>query len=90
MSWSSREALEDLPEGQELVGRPSRRSGSGRRQSRKCGTGWVNLPEVRKWWETLQEVLKWSGDPPGGPELVGRPSPRSGSGREILTEMWNW
>ena len=34
--------------------------------------------------ETLSEVLTWLGDPPGGPEVVGRPSRRSGSGREIL------
>ena len=60
------------------------------RSSLGCGTGRETLPEFRKWWETLQEVLKWSGDPPGEPELVGRPSPRSGMGREILTEVWNW
>ena len=27
--------------------------------------------------ETLREVRKWLGDPPGVPEVVGRPSPRS-------------
>ena len=29
--------------------------------------------------EALPEVQKWSGDPPGGPELVGVPP-----------EVWNW
>ena len=75
----------------EVVGRPSRRSGTGREI----------LPEVWNWLETLPEVLNWSGDSPrgtkvsetlqevwnrsvvnpGGPEVVGRPSCRSGSGR---------
>ena len=50
--------------------------------------------------ETLTEVQKWSGNPPGGPEVVGEPpggvevvgttSQRSGSSRENLTEVWNW
>ena len=30
------------------------------------------------------------GDPPAGPEVVGRPFQRSGSGRETLTEVRNW
>ena len=55
--------------------------------SRRFGSGRVTLPEV---W-------KWSGDPPGGPEVVvrssrrlkvvGRPSRRSGSGRETLSKF---
>ena len=34
--------------------------------------------------ETNPEVRNWSGDPPGGLELVGRPSWRSRSGWETL------
>ena len=30
------------------------------------------------------------GDPPGGPEVVERPSRRSGSGRETLPKVQNW
>ena len=40
--------------------------------------------------ETLPEVRKWSGDPPGGPELVGRPAWTSGTGRETLQQVRNW
>ena len=71
-----------LPEGQELLGRPSRR----------CASGRATLPVVRKWSgypserpevvgrpsrrsgtgrETLPEVRKWSRDTPGGPEVIG-------------------
>ena len=56
----------------------------------RCGTGRETLPKVRK----------WSGDPPGGPEevgrpslrseVVGRPSRRSGSGRETFPEVRKW
>ena len=53
--------------GLEVVGIPSRTSGSG------CET----LPEVRKWLEALSEVWDWLGDSPGGPEMVERPSRRS-------------
>ena len=55
------------------------------------GIGQGTLPEFRKWsrdppggqW-TLPEVRKWSGDPLRGPEVVGVPSRRSGSGRRDL------
>ena len=50
--------------------------------------------------ETLLEVQNWSVDLPGRPELVGRPSWRFGSGREMLPEVrpvretlpevWKW
>ena len=35
-------------------------------------------------------VLIWSGDPCGDPEVVGRPSRWSGSGRETLPEVRKW
>ena len=84
----------DPPEGVELLGRPSRRSNTGREP----------LPEVRKWSgdflggpevvglsrrcgtgrETFPEVRKWLGDSPSGPEVVGKPSRKSTCGRETL------
>ena len=74
----------------EVVGRPSRRSGSGQE----------SLPEVRKWSiDTLGglEVFvdppgcsEVSGEPPEGPEVVGRHSQTSGGGRENLPEVWKW
>ena len=36
------------------------------------------------------EFRKWSGNPPGGPDVVGRPFWRSGSGWETLPEFQNW
>ena len=33
---------------------------------------------------------KWAGDIPGGPEVIERPSRRSGSDREALPEVWEW
>ena len=39
------------------------------RQSWRSGSGWETLPDIRK----------LSVDPPGDPELVGRPTRRSGS-----------
>ena len=53
---------------------------TGRRPSRRSVTGWKILPEVRN----------WMGDPPGGPELAGRPVLMSGSGRETLPEVRKW
>ena len=32
----------------------------------------------------------WSGDHPGGPELIGRPSARFESGLETLPEVQKW
>ena len=63
-----------------MVGRRFRKSGSCRK----------TLPEVRRGLETLLEFWKWSEDPPGGPEVVGRPSHRSGSGQEKLPEVQKW
>ena len=37
--------------------------------------------------EALPEVREWSGGLPKGLEVVGRPSRRSGSGREALQEV---
>ena len=63
-----------------MVGRPSRRFGSGRE----------TLPEDQMWSGALPEVRTWSGDLPGGPELVGRPSSRSRTARETFSEVRNW
>ena len=63
-----------------MVGRHSRKSGSGRETSRRSGSG----------WETHQEVLNWSGDPTGGLELLRRPSGRSGTGRETFIKVRKW
>ena len=51
-------------------------------------------------WETIPEVRNWSGDPPGGPEVVGRPSVgpelvgrslhSNVSSRKALPEVWIW
>ena len=35
-------------------------------------------------------VWKWSGDPPGGPKVVKRPSRSSGRGQEALPKVRKW
>ena len=37
--------------------------------------------------ETLSPVWKWSGDPPAGPEVVGRPSQKSGCDRDTISKV---
>ena len=49
--------------------------------------GQGTLPEFWDGLEILGEVRDWSGDPPGGPGLVGGPSRRFGTGRETLQEV---
>ena len=66
MFGSGREAL---PENPRVVGGPNQMS---RKHCLMSGSGRETLPDV---WE-------WSGDPPGCPGVVGRPSQMSGSGRE--------
>ena len=56
----------DPPEGVELVGRPSRRS----------GTDWQTLPKIQKWSGDYPGGSEVVGDTPGGMELVRRPSQR--------------
>ena len=73
-----------------MVGRPSRRSGRGRRPSRWCGTGRDTLPEIRKWSGDSPGGLEVVGDPPECPEVVGRNSRRSGSCRKIRPEVRKW
>ena len=77
------EVVVDPPGGVELVGRPSRRSRSGRRQSRRSGTSKETLPEVRNWSRDPPGGLEVVGDPLGGPDVVGIPSWRSGSSRRL-------
>ena len=60
-----------------MVGRPFRRSGSGR----------YVIPEVREWSEGPSEVQEWSGGPPEGPGVDGKPFRRSVSGRYIILNV---
>ena len=41
-------------------------------------------------WETLLVVREWSRGPPRCPEVVGRPTWMSGSGREALPDIREW
>ena len=40
--------------------------------------------------EALPDVREWSGDPPGCPGEVGRPSLMSESGREAIPDVREW
>ena len=40
--------------------------------------------------ETLPVVCEWSGDPPGCPAIVGRPSQMSGSVRKAFPVVQEW
>ena len=40
--------------------------------------------------EILPDVWEWSGDPPGCPGVVDRPSRMSGSGREAIADVREW
>ena len=51
------------------------------------GSGWEPLQHVLERSGFPPAVQKWSGDPPGIPEVLGRPSSRSGIGRETLPEV---
>ena len=88
MSGSGRKTLSAVWRCLGVVGRPSRRSESGREA----------LPEVREFSggppggpglvgsgrEVLKKLLEWSRGRPGGPVVVGMPSQWSGNGREAL------
>ena len=63
-----------------MVKRPFRWSTTDRETLRRSGTGRDTFPEGRN----------WSRDPPGGTEVVGRPSQRSRSGRETLPKFRKW
>ena len=41
-------------------------------------------------WKAVPVVQEWSGGPPECPEVVGRASRMSGSGREALPNDWEW
>ena len=88
------------PEGSSLLGRPSRRFGTGRETFPEVWEWSGDPSEVWNWSGDPPKVQNWSGDPPGGSELVGRPpgvtelvwrpSRRAGTGRETLPEVRNW
>ena len=71
----------DPRRGPGLVGRPSRRSGTGRVHYGKSRMGRGTTGRSKTGWRSLGEVRDGSVDPRGGPELVGRPSQRSRTGR---------
>ena len=48
------------------------------------------LPNIREWYGGLPDFLEWSGDPPGHPGVVGRPTRMSRSGLETLLDVWEW
>ena len=91
MSGSGLDALQDVQEWlggsrgcPEVVGRPSRMSGSCRRPSRMSGSVREALPYVRK---DRPDVREWSGGPTVCPVVVRRSSQMSGSGREALKDV---
>ena len=63
-----------------VVGRPSRRSGSGQETLRISESGRETLPDI---WKCLGEL-------PAGLEVDGRPSRRYGSARETLQKFRKW
>ena len=73
-----------------MVGRPTRRSGSGLVALPEYPEWPEALPEVPVWPEALPEVRELSVVPPGGQGVVGSPSRRSRSGREAIPEVWEW
>ena len=83
-SRSGREAFlevrEAQPEAQEWLGGSHGGQGVVGKPSRSFESG-------RKWLGGLPGV---PGGPPKGPGVFGRPSQRSGCGREALPEFWEW
>ena len=74
-----------------MVCRPYRRSGSGREAFPEVQERLEGPPEGLGVVVTLLvEVRQWSVGLPKGPGVVGRPSQRSGSGREALLEVRAW
>ena len=67
----------DPPGGPRWIGKPCRRSGTGRGTPEKSGTG----------RRTLRKIRDGSGDPPKGPGWVGGPSRRSGTGLETFPDV---
>ena len=53
-------------------------------------SGRETLSYVREWWEILPDVREWSGDAPGHPGVVGRPSRMSGSGQKAIMNVQEW
>ena len=76
--------------GTEVVRRPSRKSGSGRRPFLRFDPGRKTLPEFRKWSGDPPGGTELVGRPPGGPELAGRPSRWSGTVRETFLVVRKW
>ena len=54
------------------------------------GSGRHSYQEVRECWEALTVVLEWSRSNHDYPGVVGRPSRKSGTGREALPDVREW
>ena len=65
-------------------------SGSGRESLPEVWERAKDFPDVREWCEALTYVRESSGDLPGCPRLVVRPSWMSGNGRETLPNVLEW
>ena len=61
-----------------VVDRPSRMSECGRNALPEVWEGAKDFPDVREWCKALTYVRESSGDPPGCPGVVERPSRISG------------
>ena len=48
------------------------------------------LPDEPEWWEALPDVREWSKGYSKCPQVVGRPSRMSRSGREALPDVREW
>ena len=73
--------------GHRVVGRPTRKAGSGRVALQRAGSDRESLKED---WEDLPEDQEWSGGPPRVSGVVGRASQKARSGWEALTKGREW
>ena len=96
MSWSGREALQDVwewsrgPQIRERSGGPLVRPVVVEMPSRISSSVRAAHPDFREWSSGLPNFREWSGGPPKYLGVVDRPSKRSGSGREALPEDREW
>ena len=71
----------DPPEGTGVIRRPSQWAGSGREALPEGREQLGGPPKGPEWPAGPIGGREWSGCPPGWPEVVGRPSQRTGSDR---------